>query len=208
MARKSSKAIFHIFDEMLFKQTSQMKASPAFQSYVDKFNRLDDKEKKLITYVGNALLVIIPLILCLNFYLSNNRLQDKVQMKKDLLTNFLEFKSKSDGLKNAAINILASVPIEGEEDLLRRLKVIVSQHSIPDSKIRIEDFSKNSKNNNLVYVTANVLFKDLSNNNFNSVLLSLYQKEKMIVSTLKVSKSKNKLLNGSIGIIHMGQVGE
>lgn len=202
---EKSSNLFIKIDEFIFQKLDALKSEGFFQKFNDALANLDENQQKVIAQITTAVFIFIPFVFVGILWWGNAQTKKGLEVKKQIIEQIALFDGNKTTLNNISANYLAPSSIMGQEDLDNRMRNILSQNSIDQSKVSISHFSQNSISSSINKTEAEITFQGFGTSDFSNFMRSLVELERFKV--LKVNLNKNNessLLQGSISLMHMG----
>ena len=203
---EKSSNLFIKIDEFIFQKLDSLKSEGVFQKFNDALANLEESQQKVVAQITTFVFILIPFIVVGVLWWGNSQSKKALETKKQIIEQIALFDGNKNTLENVSASYLAPSSLNGQDDLDNRMRNILSQNSIDQSKVNISNFSQNSVSSNISKTEAEIIFKDFGTSDFSNFMRSLVEYERFKI--LKITLNKNNetnLLQGSISLMHMGQ---
>jgi hypothetical protein len=198
--------IFKPLDEQLFKQIDTLKKAPTYQKLSEQIASLGESQQKNLNQISTFAIILLPFLGALALLLINNSIKDRLDLKRNILTQVSTYQTKKAETETIGRSVLSPHSVSNKSDLEKRISKVVSRRSIGKGKITVSNFKSTLASGGIEQTNAKLQFKKLTSTQFTDFLLSILQSEKMKVEELIVDKdTKSKLLKGHLLIIHYGK---
>ncbi|AUN97959.1 hypothetical protein DOM21_11470 [Bacteriovorax stolpii] len=202
---EKSSNLFIKIDEFIFQKLDALKSEGVFQKFNDALANLDEDQQKIVAQVTTFTLIIIPFIFVAVLWWGNSQSRKAIETKKQIMDQIALFDGNKNTLNNISANYLAPSSIMGQDDLDNRMRNILSQSSIDQTKVNISNFTQNSISSSINKTEAELVFQGFGTSDFSNFMRALVDQERFKI--LKINLNKNNetnLLQGTISLMHMG----
>lgn len=202
---EKSSNLFIKIDEFIFQKLDSLKSEGVFQKFNDALANLDENQQKIVAQVTTFLFILVPFIFVAVLWWGNSQTKKNIEVKKQIMDQIALFDGNKNTLNNISANYLAPSSIMGQDDLDNKMRNILSQNSIDQSKVNISNFTQNSISSSISKTEAEIMFNGFGTSDFSNFMRSLVEIERFKI--LKINLNKNNetnLLQGSISLMHMG----
>lgn len=203
---EKSNNIFIKIDEFVFQKLDQIKAEGAFQKFNDILSALDENQQKTIAQFTTFTFLIIPYLFVAFFWWGNIQTKKSLETKKQILEQIALFDGNKQALNNVSSNYLSPSAIPDQNSLDNKIRNLLSQNSIDQQKVNINNFNQTSTTSNVLKIEAELSFKNFGTTDFSNFIRGLIENERFKITKVDLNKNKeNDLLEGTISLMHMGQ---
>lgn len=203
---EKSPSIFIKIDEFIFHKLDYLKTEGVFQKFNDMLSSMEEAQQKLIAQLTTFFFILIPFIFTLFLWWGNYQTKKAIEVKKQIIEQIAIFEGNQTTLNNISSNYLAPSAILGREDLDNKIRNLLSQNSIDQSKVNIQNFNQTSTSSTVAKIEAQISFQNFGTNDFSTFMRSLVENERFKIIKIDLTKNKEtSLLNGSVSVRHMGQ---
>ena len=203
---QKSSNIFIRIDEFIFQKLDYLKTEGIFQKFNDVLSTLDEAQQKLVAQVTTFFFILTPFIFVFILWWGNFQTKKAIEIKKQIIEQIAIYEGNQTTLNNISANYLAPAAILGREDLDNKIRNILSQNAIDQSKVSIKNFNQTSTSSTVAKIEAEISFEKFGTNDFSMFMRSLIENERMKIIKINLVKNKeNNLLDGSLSVSHMGQ---
>jgi hypothetical protein len=203
---EKSSSIFIKIDEFIFSKLDLLKSDGSFQKFNDMLSSLDEQKQKLIAQITTFVFLLAPFIFVLVLWWGNSQTKKGMEIKKQIIEQISIFEGNQNALNNVSANYLSPNAIMGQEDMDNKIRNILSQHGIDQSKVSVSNFRQASTSSNVAKIEADVSFNNFGTNDFSNFMRSMIETERFKVLKVDLTKDKaTNLLQGTFSLMHMGQ---
>ncbi|MBC7427092.1 MAG: hypothetical protein H7336_00680 [Bacteriovorax sp.] len=199
-------SLFIKIDEFIFQKLDLLKSEGISQKFNDAISGLDEDQQKIIAQVTTFTFILVPFIFVAILWFGNAATKKSIADKKQIIEQIALFDGNKTALNNISANYLASSAIASQNEMDNKLRNLLSQNAIDQSKVVITNFHQTSTSSSVGKIEADITFKNFGTSDFSNFMRGLMEGERFKI--LKVDLTKNKetnLLRGSITLMHMGQ---
>lgn len=199
---------FKNIDEFIFAKVDQLQSNPLFQELVAKYEQLDSKLQKVISFTSTILLIFLPLLIVLFLFISNFSLRSEVNAKKEIFQLINDINANKKTLESVEKNVVSPSKVGSRINLKERIINIMNKIGVAPEKVKIKNFAKPSgPTGQISKAEADLEFRDFSTNNLTQLMLQLLQFEKMKISTIEITKNQKKnSIFGTLHLVHFSKV--
>ena len=193
-------------DEFIFQKLDLLKSEGISQKFNDVVSGLDEDQQKIVAQVTTFTFILLPFIFVIILWWGNSTTKKSIADKKQIIEQIALFDGNKSTLNNVSANYLAPAAIASQNEMDNKLRNIMSNNSIDQSKVVITNFHQTSTSSSVGKIEAEITFKDFGTNDFSNFMKGLIEIERFKVLRVDLTKNKeSSLLKGSITLMHMGQ---
>ena len=162
--------------------------------------------QKIVAQLTTFTFILLPFIFVIILWWGNSTTKKSIADKKQIIEQIALFDGNKSTLNNVSANYLAPAAIASQNEMDNKLRNIMSNNSIDQSKVVITNFHQTSTSSSVGKIEAEITFKDFGTNDFSNFMKGLIEIERFKVLRVDLTKNKeSSLLKGSITLMHMGQ---
>ncbi len=202
---EKSPGLFIKIDEFIFQKLDALKSEGVFQKFNDLIANLDEDQQKVVAQVTTFTLILIPFIFVAVLWWGNAQTKKSIEIKKQIMDQIALFDGNKNTLNNVSSNFLAPSTLMGQEDMDNRMRNILSQNAIEQSKVSISRFSQNSISSSINKTEVELAFQGFGTQDFSNFMRALVEQERFKILRIDLNKNnETSLLSGGISLMHMG----
>lgn len=199
------KSIFRSLDEYTFKKVDALKSSHLYQETMSKLNTLDDTQLKVINQTVSLTIISLPIFILIIILSVNISFNNKLELKREILTEVNSFTSAQKQLRSLGSNIIAGNAIANKNDFKRLVTSSLLTAGGKQSSLRVNDF-ESKPTEEIVKSNGVIKFSKLSTPVLASFMADLVDRGKFRISNLLIKKKlKDNVVSGLIGLQHYGR---
>lgn len=198
--------LFQTLDQSLFNFIDQAKSQPAIIQIQDQINSLEAKQQKIVSASLSIAAILLPVAVTGVLMLLNMQDRSLIATKKEII-NYAALIDKSNrDLNQVSSASLSPMAIEDRGQLDNRIRNILSQNQIDQSKVTVADFNELKRSAMIISTESKIEISRFANQDFAKFLRALLEREKFKVSAISLTTDKETmLLSGSITLTHLGR---
>lgn len=203
---EKSKKLFIKIDEYIFQKIDLLKNDGSFQKINDLLMGIDEERQKIFIQIFVFLFLIAPFIFVTGIWWGNHNLRNSIEIKSQILEQIATLNGSKDTLVNVSSNFVSPMPILGREDLDNKIRNIMSQSGIDQSKVHVTNFNQLSTSSSISKIEATLNFTSFGTQDFSNFMRSLVEQEKFKIMRVNLTKNTNtNLLQGELTLMHLGK---
>lgn len=201
---KTSMPLFKKIDRAVFLQIDKFKSSPNYATLQDYYNGLDEEQQKMFKAVTNILLIVIPALLLSFLWWQNNKLQQDLDVRTQLMQKSLEIIGQKESLKEVEPRILSPNPIDSAEGMNSKLSNVLSASGIDTSRLSaVNGFASEAISTSVYRSEADIQFNNTSTDELVNIFTALIQREKFRIQSVQIKRNaETNLLTGQFHAVH------
>ena len=201
------KKIIKEVDDFIFKQIDNFKESQTKLKIDETLNTLSEQQFKIVSQAGSYLVITLPVLVLLVFYISNSMLKSDISLKNEILNEINYYNSKKREVEATGRKIISPHKVLNKSDLDSRIKRLTQRKSISNRSVNIASFEALEQSGNISKSEASLNLKEFTSKNLSDFILGLLQSEKVKIQEIRLKRdNKKQLISGIIKITHYGKV--
>jgi len=191
-------SLFKRMDTELFKLIEQFKGQSFYIKLQEQISALDEEVLSFVQYISFAILVFIPMLVLMGFFLHNSGLKDNLKLKQDVYSMASRVLSTEKELKKFSLkNFDPGAPLPNG-GLRNKVQSAQNFAGIESAKIKLSQYEAD-ENAFPAFAKTAIRFTEVSTAQLLSFLENLSLRQKLHITELDVQKSsRSKLLSGTL----------
>ena len=189
---------FQRIDRMVFEQIDLFKKTSFYEEILDKIETVSQGQGKVFIQILSGVLILLPLVVTLIFWLGNIDLKNSLEVKKEISQTIYDYKRKnsiSEPLKSKGIS---RNPLRTKEDFVNVMNALSSKkQNFQIEKITFKKISKKMGRSRVM-----LKFNNLTTGALFETMGGLIAQHKARVSHVRIRKDKIlKTLKGEMELV-------
>jgi hypothetical protein len=205
---EKSISFFKKVDSYLFEKIDLCKASGPYLKFQELLTHIPLEHRPLFNQVITILLLLMPALIILVFFISNINLKSKLNTKKEILQIITEISSQQRELIMAKKNLATYPNITHKGELDQKIRQLITRANINPTSINTLNFNIDSSLPGIFRITSDIQFSKLSSSQLSEFFNLLLLQEKAKIRTLSIVKTPTEgLLRGQFQLTLYGVAG-
>lgn len=197
---------FNLLDQLIFNKIDTLKSDPNYSKINDYLITLDEKQQRAFSQAAALITILIPVLVVAVFFFMNYQTKKDISIKEQIIEQIAEFDSSNNSLNYLTTSIISPMAITTENELDNKIRNILSQNGIAQTKVSISDFNPISTTENITKFSATLNITRFANQDFSKFMKAISDREKMKILDANLQKdNETNLLTGSLNIMHIGK---
>lgn len=203
-----SRGLMKNIDNFFFDKITALRSSSLYSPIPEFLSNLDDDKKDFVKYIISIILTLIPLLLILFFWWSNRSYRQDLETRKGIYTQANQIISKYKLIGESGKQLISSTLPNNENDFISKVNLLLAKSRIDSSKVKIQNFKSESFSEQIQENSAEIIFNELSTQQFSNFTSELVLQQKMKIGQLDINRnSQKKQIEGKISIVYLSAPG-
>ncbi|MBL7666174.1 MAG: hypothetical protein JNM93_13645 [Bacteriovoracaceae bacterium] len=197
--------LFKTIDTFIFAQIDVLKTKPEYNQLIEGIARIDDEIKDFVKLAATVVFLGAPLVIIALIWYGNTQLTSQIQIRKDFIKLASSIIENSKQIQESSAKIISSTPVDSQTGFNSRLSQILTTAGVDVEKIQVSNFVREDTAGNIIRSEGDFRFTNLTTDELTKLFIALLTKERMKISTIRVTKGQNNMLNGNFRVVHFGK---